>query len=432
MWKAAPEASRVLKKMAEKLVQVSTIHPGQRVKAGKNKTGRTLLTPGCNSLERAVYPAYWVRDPAWLAEDGGLVSPTEVWGWITLMSETMRGASPWFLASGGVVLPFSLADHILLDGSPVYYPGTYASDERQGPPWGKYPPHDDQYWMTFSAYAYARMTGDWHSFLREVPTPEGMVPLWQVCEWTHNAFFVDEESQLCVASEDLAEHIVDWGYNDTVTKTGKLLFPSLLRLESASKLEILFRKVGISQKAERYHTQAEAIRQAIFPTFYREERPGEGWLLSATGLGHKADVWGTAFAIYRGCLGQDEVQALGRALLRGFRERTTVLKGQVRHLPTSEGFWEVCSCQEGTYQNGAYWGYPVGWYLYALSLLDTQAAEEMFAEYLGYLQETWDEQLEHSVWECINPEIGHYQNPGYLTTVALPYAALKAKGMLAI
>jgi len=423
------EDALTLATMTQKLISASIIKPGQRIQRGENITGRALLAPGQNSLERAVYPAYWVRDPAWVAESG-FIPAEEVWGWITLMSETMRGPKPWHLASGGGVLPYSLADHINIDGKPVYYPGTYASDETQGPPWGKYPPHDDQYWLTFAAYIYARMANDWHSFERPVPTPMGSIPLWQACELTHNAFPIDQATQLCIASDDPGEHIVDWGYNDSITKTGKLLFPSLLRLESALKLAELFERAGRAQKAAQYHRQGATIRKAIATTFYADSGNGEGWLMSATGLGRKPDVWGTALAVHRGFVDDQMARALARSLLRGYRERTTVLRGRVRHIPTTSGFWEKAQSQQGTYQNGAYWGYPTGWYVYALSLVEERAASEMFAEYLDDLRSTWRDDLISCAWECINPALSHYQNPGYLTTVALPYVALKGKGLL--
>jgi len=428
-WQVSQEGALTLATMTRKLIGASTIRPGQRIQRGENTTGRSLLAPGQNSLERAVYPAYWVRDPAWVAESG-FIPAEEVWGWITLMSETMRGPEPWNLASGGVVLPYSLADHINIDGKPVYYPGTYASDETQGPPWGKYPPHDDQYWLTFTAYTYARMTDDWRSFERPVPTPMGSIPLWQACELAHNAFPIDPATQLCLASDDLNEHIVDWGYNDSITKTGKLLFPSVLRLESALKLAELFEGTGRAQKAAHYRQQGATIRKAITTTFYADSRNGEGWLMSATGLGHKPDVWCTALAVYRGFVDDQMARALARSLLRGYRERTAVLRGQVRHIPTTSGYWEKAQSQQGTYQNGAYWGYPTGWYVYALSLVDKRAASEMFTEYLDDLRATWRDDLSACAWECINPALSHYQNPGYLTTVALPYVGLKGKGLL--
>jgi|YNPNPStandDraft_1061719.scaffolds.fasta_scaffold01719_10 hypothetical protein len=428
-WQVGVEETTLLTEMTKELLAVSTVRPGQRIQRGVNTTGRSLLTPGYNDAQRATYPAFWVRDPAWIAESS-LIPAEEVWGWLTLLTETMRGPEPWHLASGGVVLPYSLPDHINIDGSPVYFPGTYAADETQGPPWGKYPPHDDQYWLTYTAWIYAQLTRDWESFERLVPTPMGQMPLYEVCELTHNAFPVDPETQLCIASADLNEHIVDWGYNDSIIKTGKLLFPSLLRLQSARKLLELFSKSNNPERADRYREQVAQLQCAIEQTFFRKVRPDEWWLMSATGIGCQPDVWGSAFAVYMEAIDRDKAAALARSLLRGYRLRTTVVDGQACHLPNGDGPWQKALSKPGTYQNGGYWGYPMGWYIYAVSLVDENAAAELFAEYLTAVRRNWSSSFKACAWECVNPAIDHYQNPGYLATVALPYVTLKEKGLL--
>lgn len=428
-WKISQDDAAQLREMVFSLYSASNVLPTQQISSGVNTTGRALLTPGCNAHGIATYPAFWVRDPAWLVECG-ITTPDEIWGWITLIAGTMQGHEPRYLDSGGVVLPYSIADHINMDGSPVFYPGTYASDDTQGPPYGKYPPHDNQYWFTIYTYAYAKSTKGNVNPNIDVQTPMGAIPLWQACELAHNAFPVDRQTQLCVASEYLEHHIVDWGYCDTITKTGKLLFPSLLRFESALKLAHLFTSLEMLDEAETYHTQAHLLRHSIIETLYREDERHEGWLLSATGIGALPDVWGSAYALHLGILPEELAVSVARSLLRGYEERTTVLHGQIRHLPTGNGFWERAQCAPGTYQNGAYWAYPAGWYLYGLSLVDENAAAAMFHEYLTYQVENWDNTFRQGTWECINPELNHYQNPGYLASVALPYAVLRTKGVI--
>lgn len=105
------------------------------------------------------------------------------------------------------------------------------------------------------------------------------------------------------------------------------------------------------------------------------------------------------------------------------------MQGQVRHIPEAD-FWEISQTNKGFYQNGAYWGYPTGWYIYALTLIDESAGRDMFSEFITHLRTTYREDLKSCLWECINPKLGHYKDAGYLTTVALPYVSLLAKGML--
>lgn len=428
-WKISRSDAALLKSMTQRLLSVSLVKPEQVISRGRNTTGTALLTPGCNSADHSTYPAFWVRDPGWIAESG-FVEAQDIWGWLLLISGTMQGHSPRVLASGGVILPYSIADHINVDGSAVFYPGTYASDDTQGPPYGMYPPHDDQYWLTITAYAYAKLISFYNPLASNVNTAAGELPLWQVCALTHEAFPVEPKTQLCIASENTDQHIVDWGYNDTVTKTGRLLFPSLLRFESALKLAHIFEGLDMHDEADMYRAQVTLLRRSIIETFYSEDERHEGWLFSATGIGNKPDVWGSAYAIYLGLLPEELMRATAASLLRGYRERTTVLQGQVRHIPTTYGYWEMAQCAPGTYQNGGYWAYPVGWYVYTLAQIDETAAAAMFSEYLGYIRQSWDDSFRSGAWECINPELNHYQNPGYLASVALPYVTLRNKGLI--
>lgn len=429
-WQVSQSDAALLKNMTQQLLAVSQVKPGQVISKGQNTTGVTLLTPGCNTAEHSTYPAYWVRDPGWIAESG-FIDACDVWGWISLISGTMQGHSPRLLSSGGIILPYSLPDHINVDGSAVYYPGTYASDGTQGPPYGVYPPHDDQYWLTFTTYAYAKLTSSHESLAKTVNTPAGDMPVWQACALTHDAFPVDPMTQLCIASENIDQHIVDWGYNDTITKTGKLLFPSLLRFESALKLAHIFESLDMRDEADMYHAQATLLRRSIIETFYSEDERHEGWLLSATGIGNKPDVWGSAYAIYLGLFPDELMRSTATSLLRGYRKRTTVVHGQVRHIPTANGYWEMAQCSPGTYQNGGFWAYPVGWYIYALAQIDERAAANLFDDYLTCMRQSWDDSFRSGIWECINPELDHYQNPGYLASVALPYVTLRNKGIIA-
>ena len=426
------DEAALLGRMTDAMLRGSSLEPGGRIASGVNLTGRRLLFPGVNTRDRSTYPAFWTRDPGWLAA-GGLASAEETWGWLTLMAETMRGDTPRKLESGGIVLPFSIPDHISLDGSPVYYPGSYDSGESQGPPWGTYPPHDDQYWLTFTAHAYMKLSGEAAAGARPIQTSIGKIPVWLACDLAHHAFAIDPDSGLCTSPQKKKEHQVDWGYNDSIIKTGNLLFPSLLRLESCYKLIDLMEGCDQGGRASSIRGEANLLRASIskvFATRYNRDGRDETWLISATGVGNVPDVWGTALAVHRGFVDDELAEELCNTLLDAYRERTVVLQGQICHVPANFGFWPKAQSEEGTYQNGGYWGYPVGWYVSALSRVDTPAARELFIEYLEAMKSNWNESGEACLYECINPALGHYQNPGYLTTVALPYVALDEAGLL--
>jgi hypothetical protein len=420
------EEARRLRDMAMCLMRGSTLAPGAAIARGTNKTGHSLLLPGVNTAERSCYPAFWTRDPAWLAA-GGLASFDEAWGWLQLLCKTMSGPQPRRLASGAELPPFSVADHVNLDGRPVYFPGTYDSGENQGgPQWGLLPPHDDQYWVTFTAHACRQLSGDAAFGARLLATPLGEIPVWLACDLTHHAFAVEPSTGCCLVEP--GRHQVDWGYNDSIIKDGQVLFPSLLRSESALKLAELLDGCGQSGRASQMRGEAETLRRGIVATFLKET-DGESWLLSATGVGRIPDVWGTAFAVHRRFFDAALTEKLARSLLLAYRDGESILQGQVSHVLRRDGAWPQAHSKPGTYQNGAYWGYATGWYVSALSQVDRQAARDLVVDYLAAMEQGWSDDGSKCAWECINPALDHYKNQGYLTTVALPYVVLQEAGL---
>lgn len=74
--------------------------------------------------------------------------------------------------------------------------------------------------------------------------------------------------------------------------------------------------------------------------------------------------------------------------------------------------------------------YPAGWYVAALYPLDPRAARDLFVDYLVALERGWNDEAVDCAHECINAAAGFRKNAGYLTTAALPYAALYEAGLL--
>ncbi|MEK6704104.1 MAG: hypothetical protein AABZ53_17750, partial [Planctomycetota bacterium] len=153
----------------------------------------------------------------------------------------------------------------------------------------------------------------------------------------------------------------------------------------------------------------------------------------ASGMGNQADVWGSAYAVHCGALSERVGVLVSRALVRGFRERTAVRDGTARHVPTSDprgGVWERSVSAAGTYQNGGYWGTPMGWYISAVHKTDRAAAADIAREYVRGLcrKVLADGAVEALEW--FNPDTGASANPRYVATVALPYLCLQEAGIL--
>ncbi len=75
------------------------------------------------------------------------------------------------------------------------------------------------------------------------------------------------------------------------------------------------------------------------------------------------DIWGSAYAVAVGITSEEQTKSIAKYLVEHYDE--TVMKGQIRHLTTSEGTWDKLfkPREEGEYQNGAYWATPLAWLL---------------------------------------------------------------------
>ena len=277
--------------------------------------GREEDTPVLLPSGDEKYLSFWVRDAAMMAEsgllpDGDLRRSLEI---IALCGQ--NGAEERHLKHGLRVPPFAVADHINYDGRPVFFPGTYESGEDQGG--GKYgylPPFCDNYFFVLLAAQYIRQSGDLAILGREYG---GMTLTERLCR-AADGYGIDEESDLCVS--DAEAYTVDWGFVDTVKKTGKLLMASLLRHNAHRALGRMLSAIG-DDRCKQYLTKSEKIAGSVRDTFYDGTT---GWLFSATGIGHQHDVWATAYAVFSGVISNRKALA---ALAVAYRDRTAVADG---------------------------------------------------------------------------------------------------------
>lgn len=417
------EDAEFLREQAGRMTAAARLGPGQASGKWRNQTAYAVRVPGANMG----YPAFWVRDAVMML-GADLVPAEEVEGWIRLMASTVRGKD-WQVHEGAVVPAWAVPDHINFDGRATFYPGTYDSGTKQGgKPFGKYPPLDDHFYFITAVYEHWRMAGSTKLFRSKVGTAGREMELAELCARVYRVAPADEGTGLVATAG--ADEAKDWGFCDTVSKSGKLLFPSVLKHNAAGQLAELFTAAGDGGKARRYREEARRLRKQIARTFARED----GWLRSATGVGNQADVWGTAFAVWSGAVEGPAAKRASRALVRAYRDGTAVGDGLVRHILTNDaahgGVWEQCIAAPGTYQNGGYWGTPAGWYIVALRLTDAAAARGMAKEYVEFLRRNLRADGLSEAWEWVNPGTGKRNNPFYVATVALPYISLKRAGLL--
>lgn len=415
-----------LRTLAEATLATAELKPDARIAAGVNTTGHTLHLPGGNEG----YPAFWVRDAAMML-GGGFISATELEGWIRCIAATQPGPDGIALRHGLSVPGYSIPDHINLNGRPVWFPGTYADGDDQGDgAYGCLPPADNAFYLIQMVREHVALTGSADLLTTRVPAGWGNQPVLTICDRAFDSVAVDSDTGIVRCENAPARTRVDWGFCDSIRKTGLALFPSILRFRAAKELALLHEHVGSTDAAARYRAIATQLRAAVPQVFLHSTSPDEALLLSATELGRKYDVWGSVFAVAEGILERDTEQAVCRGLYSLFRSGGIVRDGQVRALPPDGphgGFWEQSLAPPGHYQNGGFWGTMSGWLIVALNKVDPAAAFSVLRDLVAHIA---THRSEGAPWEWINPSAGLRQNPLYCASVALPYAALVRSGLI--
>jgi hypothetical protein len=414
---------------ARSIVSSARLAPGLANGKWRNLTPYTLHVPGGNMG----YPAFWVRDAVMML-DSSLIALREVEDWIRLISSVIRDRD-WQVRPGVVVPAFSVPDHINFDGEATYYPGNYETGAQQGGgSWGKYPPLDDQFYFISAAYHHWKQSGNTALFRSRIKTAFGEMQLSELCERAYRRVPSDQDTGLCIAGNVDTENAKDFGFCDSVSKSGKLLFPSVLKMTAARQLAELFGALGRTDKAKAFRNDADKIKMAIPAAFLRPAGKDEAWLDSATEVGRQPDVWGSAFAVYSGGIDELTANQISRALVRAYREKTAVRSGCVRHLLSNDSEnrngWQKTISALGEYQNGGFWGTPVGWYLVAMRQSDEGAAADMARDYIEFLRKSRRADGVSQAWEWFNPDTSKNVNPLYVATVALPYGCLRVAGLL--
>lgn len=400
-----------LHSLAKSVIDASLVRAGDLIPGGpKNTTGFDLRVPGGT---QNYYPAFWIRDAAMML-GADFVSAKEVEGWIKVTVAATSGSSSLSFPHELSVAPYSVPDHITLAGEACWYPGAYT--EQGVGNYGKLPPADDAFYFVHMVAEQRRLAGN-NNFLNTAVRRGD--ESWSVLTWAERAFdsvAVDEKTGLVVC--DPMQTRVDWGFCDSIRKTGKALFPSLLRWQAASELS----KMG-SPRAKDFASLTKKLSASIKTTFLTPVKGDEAMLVSATGLGRQDDIWGSAFALWLGVLPKQDSDKVARHLLRLYRAGKITSEGQVRHLPVGE-YWQSASSGKDTYQNGGYWATPTGWLVRALATVDKAAARKLFGEYMAHLRAMKDN---GAPYEWCNPTTGQYVNAKYASSVGLVYVALTAK-----
>jgi hypothetical protein len=408
-----------LEQMVKDVMEASRIYPGQKISKdfGPNQTNGVLIRPG----GRTSYPAFWIRDYA-MSIETGYVSEKEQKHLLDLTASTQSDSliqTKW----GTSIPKGSIADHIRIDdGKPIYFPGTYSFENQGDKKWGMQPPFCDQFFFIQMAYLYVKS----FSKTTELSKKINGVKLINRLEQAYQMPPSDTQSHLIQVDE--SNRGVDFGFRDAIYITGKLCYASLLKYQAANQMAYLFTKMGYKSKALVYQQEANLLKRSLISTFI----DARGMLRASTRTSGQADVWATSLAINLGIItGQARLKA-AQYLRDAYVKGELSQKGNIRHIVQSDDFnaisaWEKSVVPINTYQNGAYWGTPVGWVCQAIAYVDLPSAQKLAKEFIQELREGDFRKGDSfgSPWECFNDKLT--QNPVYLTSVAVPLIIFKKK-----
>ena len=189
-----------------------------------------------------------------------------------------------------------------------------------------------------------------------------------------------------------------------------MLFSSLLYVQAGRRLSDLLRAVDRKTDAKHWEDEAERVAESIRKSFWDA---GTGLFRAATVCCKEHDIWGSAFAVYLGVADEAQSRTVAAYFKKNYAQ--LVQKGQVRHLPGGV-YWEK-GCKRDTYQNGAYWATPAGWFVYTLDLADPALADQTVID----LKEDFEK---GGICEWI---FGATRKlPDYLASAALPLEGIRA------
>lgn len=218
----------------------------------------------------------------------------------------------------------------------------------------------------------------------------------------------------CVYS-DPATPSVDYGFTDTVKKTGDMAYGTALQAWAYKMMAEMAGEGGVGA----YSTLRAAAESGLATL-----RQSSGWYRgSSANNATRDDVWATALAVAEGLVSGTDRTASAQAIVDAYNDGSTgafgyastiTQFGLVRHLPVGQT-WAGTATTSGTYQNGGYWLTPLWDCVRAVDLIDPTLARSWAAE---AMQQLVDEGAT-APWEWHNHDIPAAGATGYSASAAL-------------
>ena len=327
------------------------------------------------------YEAFWLRDYAYTLEGSvNSYSDKELVDACNLFIRKMR-------ADGAAV------DCIKFDGTPIYKPGfgtmgknpvAYGSQFTVAVAWHVYQKTEDKKLLKTIIDSLIKT-------MKAVPrNPK-----------THLVHIIPgEEQDRC-----------PYGFTDTISKQGDVLFCSLLYVQASQRLSNLLDELGRTNEAKKWKNKSDLVAENIRKIFWDSQT---GLFRAATLRCKEHDIWGSAFAVYLGVADKKQSKSIATYFQKNYKH--IVQNGHIRHLPNGV-YWEQASCKRDTYQNGAFWATPTGWFVYTLDLVDPELANQTVIDMVNDFKKNGANEWIFGTT---------YKLPNYLASVSLPLAGIRA------
>ena len=329
------------------------------------------------------YEAFWLRDYAYMLE-GNSAAFTD---------QELKDSYRFFLK--GQRADGAMVDCIRFDGTPCYMPG-YGT-------LGRNPVADGPQFMVDVA---------WHTF-RKTRDANLIADTMDALIKGMKALPRNPATGLVYIKPGSEHDRCPYGFTDAIRKQGDELFCSLLFVQAGRQLSELLEVVNRPADAAYWRGQAQQVTRTIRQVFWDDS---SGLFHAATVVCNQPDIWGSAFAVYLGVAAPEQAQRIAGYFAEHYGQ--IVKRGQLRHLPGGM-FWEqTIGVKPGTYQNGAYWATPIGWFVYAIDLAAPALANQTIVDLVRDFITTGDEN------ECVND--GYSNVSRYVASVALPLAGILA------
>jgi hypothetical protein len=327
----------------------------------------------------ANYKAQWTRDTYYFVEYAG-----------DLLGQDYAKAAIDYLLDGQRE-DGCIPDRVNTKGKPIYSPGGESKPMAD---------HalDNGPFMALMVCSYLDQYEDEGYFSKVEPSLKK--GLDQINRAENGLVFNDPESPQCV-----------YGFTDIVKKTGNLLFSSLIYYDACMHMERYCKKTNSGDALE-YRRRADLIRENI--SLLWDEQSGMFW--AADQNNKQIDIWGSAFAIDVGITSAKQSERIGDYLISNYDQ--IAQRGQFRHLPGSDAHWEQLfhDCDEGTYQNGAFWATPLSWMVPIYAKRDPKMAEEIVKAVIDDFQA-------NGINECING--AYVKVPNFVVSATNVYTLTK-------